>query len=435
MNTTIAILGRPNVGKSTLFNRLLGQRKSIVAPIEGVTRDRIYAKVEWLDKEFNLIDTGGYLPKSENLIDKKVKLQSEIASEQADILMLVVDGRSEITSSDRALAKMIKKTGKPCLLVINKVDNPENEINTFDFYELGINKQVCISAHNGRQIGVLLDEISLLLPNVVKKNINEKSISFAIIGMPNVGKSSLMNTLINENKSIVTNIAGTTRDSIDSYLTYFKNSIRIIDTAGLRKKSKIDDSLEFYSNVRTLRVIDECDIAAVLIDINKGFNNQDKNIIRYVIDQGRGLIIVINKWDLVSKQTNTMKDIKEDMIYEYPYLKHYPIIFISVKEKFRINDVLKNVLEISNKTKNKIKTSELNTLLEKITKYYPPPAVKGKEIKLNYITQVSQSPVVFNIFVNHPALIPIQYTRYLDNQLRTELDLKGLPIKISFKKK
>lgn len=435
MNTTIAILGRPNVGKSTLFNRLLGQRKSIVAPIEGVTRDRIYAKVEWLDKEFNLIDTGGYLPKSENLIDKKVKLQSEIASEQADILMLVVDGRSEITSSDRALAKMIKITGKPCLLVINKVDNPENEINTFDFYELGINKQVCISAHNGRQIGVLLDEISLLLPKVVKKNINEKSISFAIIGMPNVGKSSLMNTLINENKSIVTNIAGTTRDSIDSYLTYFKNSIRIIDTAGLRKKSKIDDSLEFYSNVRTLRVIDECDIAAVLIDINKGFNNQDKNIIRYVVDQGRGLIVVINKWDLVSKQTNTMKDIKEDMIYEYPYLKHYPIIFISVKEKFRINDVLKNVLEISNKTKNKIKTSDLNILLEKIIKYYPPPAVKGKEIKLNYITQVSQTPVVFNIFVNHPTLIPIQYKRYLDNQLRTELDLKGLPIKISFKKK
>ena len=435
MNTTIAILGRPNVGKSTLFNRLLGQRKSIVAPIEGVTRDRIYAKVEWLDKEFNLIDTGGYLPKSENLIDKKVKLQSEIASEQADILMLVVDGRSEITSSDRALAKMIKITGKPSLLVINKVDNPENEIDTFDFYELGISKQVCISAHNGRQIGILLDEISLLLPKVIKKHINEKSISFAIIGMPNVGKSSLMNTLINENKSIVTNIAGTTRDSIDSYLTYFKNSIRIIDTAGLRKKSKIDDSLEFYSNVRTLRVIDECNIAAVLIDINKGFNNQDKNIIRYVIDQGKGLIIVVNKWDLVSKETNTMKDIKEDMIYEYPYLKHYPIIFISVKEKFRINDVLKNVLDISNKLKNKIKTSELNTLLNKIIKYYPPPAIKGKDIKLNYITQVSQDPVVFNIFVNYPSLIPIQYKRYLDNQLRTELDLKGLPIKISFKKK
>ena len=227
-NYTVVILGRPNVGKSTLFNRFLGRKKSIVAPIEGVTRDRIYGKVEWLNKEFDLVDTGGYLPKSENLIDQKVKLQTEIASSQADILLLVVDGRASITASDRSLAEMMKVTGKPSVLVINKIDTLENEIHTYDFYELGLNKQVSISAQNGRQVGLLLDEIYSLLPDKLLNNDKSEATSFAIVGMPNVGKSSLMNTLLNENKSIVTNIAGTTRDSVDSYLTYFKNIIRVI---------------------------------------------------------------------------------------------------------------------------------------------------------------------------------------------------------------
>ena len=435
LNNTIAILGRPNVGKSTLFNRFLGRRKSIVAPIEGVTRDRIYAKVEWLNKEFNIIDTGGYLPNSDNLIDKKVHLQSEIASELADILLLVVDGRSNITSSDRSLAKMVQKTGKPSVLVINKIDILENEIDTFDFYELGIENQVCISAHSGRQVGKLLDIIYSFLPEEKPKQNIKDTISFAIVGMPNVGKSSLMNTLLNENKSIVTNIAGTTRDSIDSFLVYFNHTVRIIDTAGLRKKSKVDDSIEFYSNLRTLRVINECNIAAVLIDVEKGFNNQDKNIIRYVIEQNKGLIVIVNKWDLIEKDTDTMKEIKEDIVYEYPYLQHYPIIFISIKENFRINEVLKNVLAIFLKSQEKTKTSELNVLLEKIVRYYPPPSAKGKEIKLKYITQIGTSPTTFTIFSNYPNLISIQYKRYLDNQIRKELDLAGLPIKILFKKK
>ena len=434
-NSTVVILGRPNVGKSTLFNRFYGKRKSIVAPIEGVTRDRIYAKVEWLDKEFNLIDTGGYLPKSENLIEKKVKLQTEIASEQADILLLVIDGRSNITSSDRSLAQMVKITGKPCILVVNKIDSLDNEIDSFDFYELGLDKHICISAQNGRQIGLLLDEIYSFLPQSHSILDNKETISFAIVGMPNVGKSSLMNILLNEDKSIVTSIAGTTRDSIDSVLLYFKHKIRIIDTAGLRKKSKVDDAIEFYSNVRTYRVIDECDIAAVLIDASKGFNNQDKSIIRYIIDQGKGLIIIVNKWDLIDKETNTMKEIKEDMVFEYPYLQHYPIIFISIKENFRVSEVLKNVLEISDRKNQEIKTSSLNVLLENIVKYYPPPSNKGKEIKLKYITQVGSRPISFTIFANHPNLITTQYKRYLDNQLRKELNLQGLPVKISFKKK
>ena len=434
-NTTVVILGRPNVGKSTLFNRLLGKRKSIVAPIEGVTRDRIYSKIEWLDKEFILIDTGGYLPKSTNLIDKKVKLQTEIASEQADILLLIVDGKSSITASDRSLAQMLQVSGKPAALEINIIDNPENEINAFDFYELGITNQICISAQNGRQVGLLLDQIYSFLPDESSITNTKESISFAIAGMPNVGKSCLMNILLNENKSIVTDVAGTTRDSIDSYLSYFKKTIRIIDTAGLRKKSKIDDSIEFYSNLRTLRVINDCDIAAVLIDADKGFNNQDKNIIRYVIDQGKGLMIVINKWDLIKKETNTMKEIKEDIICEYPYLQHYPIIFISIKEKFRVNEVLKNVLDISKRNKQNIKTSALNVLLDNILKYYPPPANKGKEVKLKYITQVSKSPISFAIFANHPNLISVEYRRYLDNQIRKELNLTGLPVKILIKKK
>ena len=433
---TITILGRPNVGKSTLFNRLVGKRHSIVSSIEGVTRDRIYSKIEWLGKYYNLIDTGGYIPKADDIIAKQVTFQAEIARNESDLIIFVVDGRDDITSTDRLLADIIKKSGKPCILVINKIDTLKNESLVINFYELGLKSIVALSAQSGRQIGLLLDEIVNILPDLEEIILPDDLINFAIVGMPNVGKSSLMNYILDENKSIVTNIAGTTRDSVDSYIKYYKNEIRIIDTAGLRRRSKIDDSIEFYSNIRTFKVIDESDVVSVLVDISKGFDNQDKNIIRHVIDKGKGLIIIINKWDLVDeKETNTMRNLKEDIIYDYPNIKHFPIKFISIKNNFRVGEVLRNMLDVYNKRKSKISTSKLNVILESIIRYYSPPSVKGKEIKLKYITQVSTQPPLFVIFTNHPDLIPESYKRYVENKVREECDFFGVPILFSYRKK
>ena len=433
---TITILGRPNVGKSTLFNRLVGKRHSIVSSIEGVTRDRIYSKIEWLGKYYNLIDTGGYIPKADDIIAKQVTFQAEIARNESDLIIFVVDGRDDITSTDRLLADIIKKSGKPCILVINKIDTLKNENLVINFYELGLKSIVALSAQSGRQIGLLLDEIVNILPNLEEVVLPDDLINFAIVGMPNVGKSSLMNYILDENKSIVTNIAGTTRDSVDSYIKYYKNEIRIIDTAGLRRRSKIDDSIEFYSNIRTFKVIDESDVVSVLVDVSKGFDNQDKNIIRHVIDKGKGLIIIINKWDLVDeKETNTMRNLKEDIIYDYPNIKHFPIKFISIKNNFRVGEVLKNMLDVYNKRKSKISTSKLNVILENIIRHYSPPSVKGKEIKLKYITQVSTQPPLFVIFTNHPDLIPESYKRYVENKVREECDFFGVPILFSYRKK
>ena len=433
---TIAILGRPNVGKSTLFNRLVGKRHSIVSHQEGVTRDRIYSKIEWLGKQYNLIDTGGYIPKSKDIISKQVLLQSEIARDEAHLILFVVDGRDEITSSDRLLADVIIKSNKPCILVINKIDHLKNEDLSYNFYELGFSEHVPLSAQSGRQVGLLLDKIESLIPNESTENIFDNLINFSIVGMPNVGKSSLMNYILDDQKSIVTNIAGTTRDSVDSYIQYFKRDIRIIDTAGLRRRSKVDDSIEFYSNLRTFKVIDESDVSAVLIDAGKGFDNQDKNIIRYIIDKGKGLLVIINKWDLITdKDTNRMRDIKDDMIHEYSNLQHYPIQFISIKNNFKVGEVLKNILKIYDKRRLKISTSKLNTTLKSIVSHYPPPSTKGKAIKLNYITQVSTSPPLIVIFSNFPDLIGESYKRYLGNQIRKIFDFNGVPIRISFRKK
>tara|TARA_Y100000994_G_scaffold68302_1_gene55888 strand:- start:646 stop:1965 length:1320 start_codon:yes stop_codon:yes gene_type:complete len=432
---TIAILGRPNVGKSTLFNRLVGKRKSIVSPEEGVTRDRIYSKIEWLNKKYNLIDTGGYIPKTKDVIAKQVTFQSEIARNEADLILLVVDGRNDITSTDRLLTEAIKKSNKPCILVINKVDTLESETSTYQFYELAINNYVYVSAQNGRQIGLLLDEIVSVIPNHDINDHLEEFINFSIVGMPNVGKSSLMNYLLNEDKSIVTNIAGTTRDSVDSYIKYFKRDVRIIDTAGLRRRSKVSDSIEFYSNLRTFRVIEESDVVAVLIDARKGFDGQDKSIIRSIIDAGKGLIIIVNKWDLIDdKQTNTMRDIADDMIYDFPSLAYYPIKFISIKNNFRVGEVLKNALEIYEKRNLRISVSNLNKILSDIVCHYPPPSSKGKNIKLKYIAQVSTAPPLFAVFSNYPDLIGESYRRYVENQLRKSIDLMGVPIRISFRK-
>tara|TARA_Y100001970_G_C14244661_1_gene867250 strand:- start:1861 stop:3174 length:1314 start_codon:yes stop_codon:yes gene_type:complete len=433
---TIAILGRPNVGKSTLFNRLVGSRKSIVSPIEGVTRDRIYSSFEWVGHDLNLIDTGGFLPKEKDIMNRHIQEQARVAIEDADLIIFLVDGQSDITSSDRILADMVKKAQSRSILVVNKLDSlsMDNDINIF--FELGLGDPIPISASHGRNIGEMLDIIIQNLPNSETQVLNDNSdINLAIVGMPNVGKSSLMNALLQEEKSIVTNIAGTTRDSIDSYIKYFGKNIRIIDTAGLRKRTKVNDDIEFYSAVRTNKVITECDIAILMVDADKGFDKQDKDIIRNIIKLGKGLMIAINKWDLIEKDSFTMDNLIKDIHYSYSATKHFPILFISVKNNLRLQNILDITLKIHDRLTSKVSTSLLNELIQKITRDTPPPAVKGKHLKIKYAAQPRHSPPIFAIFMNHPNLVPISYKRYIENSLRKELDLEGVPIKISFRKK
>ena len=434
-NYTVAILGRPNVGKSTLFNRLVGYTHSIVSPEEGVTRDRIYGTCEWSGKEFNLIDTGGYIPGTEDRINKHVRLQADIALDEADMLLLLVDGRSPVTSSEQVLSEIIKKSGKPFLLVANKIDDISHENDALSYYELGMGNPIAVSAQAGRKSGDLLDEIVMLLPKNLSYTSYDNYINVAIVGMPNVGKSSLMNAILKEDKSIVTDVAGTTRDSVDSYIKYFGRSIRLIDTAGLRRKAKIKDSVEFYSTVRTNRVISECDLSILMIDAVKGFDKQDKDIARSIIDAGKGLMIVVNKWDLIEKNTNTMKDFIDEIEYRYTNMQHYPILFISVKNNLRIGNILEAALKIYDRRSSNYKTAELNKFIESVSLKFPPPAVKGKNLTIKYVTQVHHSPPIFVFYSNFPDLYPISYKRYIENQLRKSFDLQGSPIRISFRQK
>ena len=435
-NPTIAILGKPNVGKSTLFNRLVGRVHAIVSPEEGVTRDRIYGRFDWQGREFNLIDTGGYIPDSEDIIENHVRMQAEIAAEQADMVIFLVDGRSRITSSDQFLARKIQKSEKPYILAVNKIDEQNMEDSAMDFYELGLGDFFTLSAQNNRSVGDMLDGVIAKLPEEDFTDDKVKDcVNLAIVGMPNVGKSSLMNGLLQEEKSIVTPVAGTTRDSIDSFLRYHKKDICLIDTAGLRKKSKITGDVEFYSTVRTFRVIQDCDVAAVLIDADKGFINQDKDIIRHVISSRKGLIIVVNKWDLLKKDTHTQKKYRQEIIDQYPVLNYYPILFISVSHNLRTREVLKMALTVFNERQKKIKTSDVNEFIKKAISYHPPPFIKGKNTTIKYGAQVHHSPPIFALFTNQPSAIPAQYKRYLVNNLRDHFGFEGVPIKISFREK
>jgi len=432
---TIVIIGKPNVGKSTLFNRLIGKTKSIVSPIEGVTRDRVYGTFEWLNKHYELIDTGGYIPKHKDDINQQVKIQAEIAAYSSSLILFLIDGKNDISSNDQILADKIKKIGKPCVLVVNKMDTLDEQDDSYKYYELGLGEPICISSSSGRQVGLLLDKINnIFIEDNFDKEINH-DLSLAVIGMPNVGKSSFVNKILDENKSIVSDSAGTTRDSIDSFINYHSKKIRIIDTAGLRKKTKINDSIEFYSTIRTMRSIEDCDVAAILIDAKKGFHHQDKSIIKDIIDKGKGLIVVINKWDLIEKDTYTMKNFQDDMLYKLPNLKHYPILFISIKNNLRVRKVISKTLDVYQRRKKKIKTSLLNQVFSDIITNYPPPAIKGKEVSIKYITQIRIAPPLFGIFSNHPDLITKSYAKYLSNQIRERIDFNGVPINLSFRKK
>ena len=433
----IAIVGRPNVGKSTFFNRLLNQKKSIVDATEGITRDRIYGKVDWVGHSMTFVDTGGYIPEDLDIFNSAVREQAQEAISEADLILFMVDGKQDPTSSDKTLAQFVRQSGKKSIMVVNKCDDLDSNKQIHGFFELGIDPILPVSALNGRLTGDLLDSILGQL-NLKEAKITEEldgGMSLAIVGMPNVGKSSLTNALLQKKQSIVTPIAGTTRDSIDSYLKYYGKTITLVDTAGLRKKSKVSDNIEFYSTVRAQRSILNCDVALVLIDAEKGFTKQDKTIMEEVITKGKGLVIIVNKWDLIKKETQTMKNFSDEIEYQFKALSHYPILYISALTKQRVSKVLgvaKGVFELRKKS---IKTSILNKFLQKTIRLQSPPATHGKVINLNYMIQVSTGPHLFVIYTNYPKLVPTGYKRFLENQLREEFDLLGIPIRISFRKK
>ncbi|MFB0517097.1 MAG: ribosome biogenesis GTPase Der [Candidatus Neomarinimicrobiota bacterium] len=433
---TIAILGRPNVGKSTLFNRLVGRRQAIVDETAGVTRDRIYGSVEWAGHAFHLIDTGGYLADSGDMLESVVRRQADMAVEEADLILFMVDSREGITPDDRGLADRLRKLSKPVLLVANKVDDVVHESRALEFYELGLGEPLAVGAISGRGVGDMLDAaLEQLLWAWREEEPLAEAIGLAIVGVPNVGKSSFLNAILKQEKAIVTPTPGTTRDSIDSFIHYMGRTLRLIDTAGLRRKARVRNAIEYYSTVRTLRSIDECHVAIVMVDAEQGFHTQDRQIMSRVMEQGKGLVAAVNKWDVIEKDSRTVGQWTESMRAAYKPLEHIPLVFMSVHHNQRVWKVLQTALEVYEQTTRSISTAELNKFLAEAVDYLPPPAVQGKRIQIKYATQVHREPPLFAFFGNHPRLVPVTYKRYLENRLRERFGFGGVPIKLSFRQK
>lgn len=453
MENIIAIIGRPNTGKSTLFNRIIGKQQAIVHPESGVTRDRNYSEAEWTGKKFFLIDTGGFVPDTEELFEKAIRDQIKLAIEEADEIIFTVDAAAGLHPVDKEIAKLLRKYkgDKKIILVANKCDNNERDINAAEFFSLGFDEPFAISGLNGRNVADLLD---ILTENIGQTEDKEdERLKVAIIGKPNAGKSSLVNALLKEDRNIVTEIPGTTRDTIDSVLKYHGEEIVLIDTAGLRRKSKIkkEAALEFFSTVRTYKAIQRCDIAILVIDASLimepysstedlklspfKLDRQDIKILEEVINYKKGLLIVINKWDLIEKDSKTAEILRKKIENHLKSLTYLKIIFISALTKQRIHKVLDEAFEINQERGKKIKTSELNDFLEEVKKLQPLPSANGKELKINYITQIKTNPPVFTFFCNEPKLIPDNYRKFLENNLRKKFGYAGVPIVMNFRKK
>ena len=428
---TVAIIGKPNVGKSTFFNYLIGERRSIVDDMPGVTRDRVYGKSNWRGKDFTLIDTGGIEEDNDNVIATQMRFQAEIAIEMADVVVFMTDIQTGITPIDKDIALMLKKSKKQVILVCNKVDDfkkLENEI--YEFYNLGLGKPYPISSANAKGIGDVLDAIYEAFPE--KENIEDDSeyIKVAIIGKPNVGKSSLVNKILGENRSIVSNIAGTTRDAIDSEFENKYGKYIFIDTAGLRKHSKINENIEKYSILRTTLAIERADVCIIMIDANEGVTEQDTKIAGKAHEAGKGVIIVINKWDEYEKENGTLENYTKTVYQKLSYLTYAPILFISAKTGQRVEKLFEIINEVSNNNSLRIQTSVLNEILSEAVSMVQPPTDKGKRLKVFYITQVSTKPPTFAIFVNDKKLFHFSYERYIVNKLRQEIGFRGTPIRI-----
>ncbi len=436
MSNIIAIVGRPNVGKSTLFNRLVKRREAIVDSVSGVTRDRHYGKSEWNGKEFSVIDTGGYVVGSDDIFEGEIRKQVQLAIDEADIIVFVVDVEQGITPMDDEVAKILRQVKKPLFIAVNKVDNAMRDVDAVEFYNLGLGDYYTISSINGSGTGDLLDAIAEEIPAPFDdEDAADELPRFAVVGRPNAGKSSFINALIGEDRNIVTNIAGTTRDSIDTKYNRFGFDFNLVDTAGIRKKSKVKEDLEFYSVMRAVRAIEHCDVAIVVIDATRDFEGQDEKIFWLAEKNRKGIVILVNKWDLIEKETNTMRDFEEKIRRKIAPFTDVPIVFISVLTKQRIFKAIETAVEVFENRKRRIQTSKLNETMLEIMQHNPPPATKGKFIKIKYCMQLPTHTPQFAFFANLPQYIKEPYKRYVENQLREIYDFTGVPISIYFRQK
>jgi len=433
MGNIIAIVGRPNVGKSTLYNRLIGERQSIVDDVSGVTRDRQYGVSSWNGKEFTVVDTGGFVKKTDDVFEKEIRSQVEIAIQEATVILFMVDVTTGITDLDDEVASMLRKTKKTVYLVVNKADNQQRLMDANEFWSMGFENTFFLSSIQGSGTGDLLDEVVTHIEE--RDNETDGLPKLAVVGQPNVGKSSFVNALLGEDRNIVTEIAGTTRDSIHSHYKKFDKEFLMIDTAGLRKKAKVHENLEFYSVMRAINAIQEADVCILMVDATQGITAQDLSIFSLIVKRNKGVIILANKWDLADKETNTLRDAEAEMRKRLMPFNDVPILFISVLEKQRIFDAVEVALKVWQNRQTKIKTSELNEIIQAAMERNPPPAHRGKFIKIKYVTQLPTYFPAFAFFCNYPKHVKDSYKQYLENQLREHFDLSGVPIAIFFRDK
>ena len=434
MSNIVAIVGRPNVGKSTIFNRLTETRQAITDEISGVTRDRHYGKSEWNGQKFSIIDTGGYVDGSDDIFESEIRKQVELAINEANVILFLVDAKTGITDLDVSIVSLLRKSNKKVVLAVNKVDNKKLLDDSVEFYNLGLGEYIPFSSISGSGTGELLDELVKNFDKDIKQDDIELP-RFAVIGRPNVGKSSFINALIGEERNIVTDIAGTTRDSLDIRFNKFGLDFVLVDTAGVRKKRNVNENLEFYSVMRSIRAIEHSDICILMIDATRGFESQDQRIFHIADRNQKGIIILINKWDLKDKHTDTALKVEDQVKKKIAPFVDVPIVFVSVFEKQRLIKALRTAIDIFENRKQRIKTSLLNDTMLALIEKYPPPAIKGKYIKIKYCTQLPGSTPKFVFFANLPQYIKEPYRRYIENQLRQEFNFKGVPIQIFFRKK
>lgn len=435
MSNIVAIVGRPNVGKSTLFNRLIEQRKAIMDDVSGVTRDRHYGYGQWNGLHFTVIDTGGYVANSDDIFEEAIRTQVELAINEATVILFMVDCETGVTDLDESFAQILRGTQKPLLIVANKADNHERSFMSAEFYSLGLGEVYPVSSANGSGTGELLDEVVSNFPEDDDENPEAGIPRLSILGRPNVGKSSFLNVLLGEERSIVTSIAGTTRDALHSRYKLYGKDFILIDTAGLRKKAKISDNIEFYSTIRSVQALEDSDICIIMLDAQRGLEAQDMNIVHMADKYKKGILILVNKWDLVEKDTNTALAYKkriQERLGEYNYI---PVIFTSMETKQRVFQAIEKASEIYESRNQRLTTSKLNDLLGKDIAHYPPPSVRGKHIKIKYITQLPTQTPAFAFFCNHPKLVKASYKRYLENKLRDHFNFEGVPIRVFFRQK
>lgn len=434
MSSIVAIVGRPNVGKSTFFNRLIQRREAIVDSVSGVTRDRHYGKTDWNGRNFSVIDTGGYVLGSDDVFEAEIDKQVELAIGEADAIIFMVDVETGVTPMDEDVAQLLRKVNKPVFLAVNKVDNGKRLENAVEFYSLGLGEYFPIASTSGSGTGELLDALVEALPEDTRPEEAELP-RFAVVGRPNAGKSSFINALIGEERYIVTDIAGTTRDSIDTKYNRFGFEFNLVDTAGIRRKSKVKEDLEFYSVMRSVRAIEHCDVCLIVMDATRGFDGQVQNIFWLAQRNRKGIVILVNKWDLLEKETNTMKEYEANIRREMEPFTDVPVVFMSVLTKQRIFKAIETAVEVYNNRSKKIKTSELNEVMLPIIESYPPPAYKGKYVKIKFCMQLPTPQPQFAFFCNLPQYVKDPYKRFLENKLREKFDFTGVPVSVYFRKK